>query len=46
MRFALAAGDAERACEAASSVIARAPDARRDMVLGRWILPVGDDRPR
>ena len=40
LRLALAAGDAERACEAASSAIERAPDARRDLILGRWILPL------
>ena len=40
MRLALAAGDAERACGAAWRAIERAPDARRDMVLGRWILPL------
>ena len=40
LRLALVEGDAERACEAASSAIGRAPDARRDMILGRWILPL------
>jgi DNA-binding CsgD family transcriptional regulator len=38
--LALADRDPDRACAVAWAVIDRAPDPRRDLILGRWLLPL------